>query len=175
MEDKKIIVVYKSKSGFTKKYAQWIANDLHCDLVCLENCNITEIERYDVVIFGGGLHAGKINGIKFIQKKIPLLAGKEIIVFATGATAPIPEEIERFKKDNIPQDLDITFFYFQSGLKYASMSVTDKLLMGGLKTFLKAKKPKTDTEQGTLDSIQSSYDYSNHSQIGPLINYIKGT
>ena len=63
----------------------------------------------------------------------------------------------------------------RSGLKYASMSVTDKLLMGGLKTFLKAKKPKTDTEQGTLDSIQSSYDYSNHSQIGPLINYIKGT
>ena len=98
MEDKKIIVVYKYKSGFTKKYAQWIANDLHCDLVCLENCNITEIERYDVVIFGGGLHAGKINGIKFIQKKIPLFAGKEIIVFATGALPLYQRRLKGLKK-----------------------------------------------------------------------------
>ena len=29
----KVIVVYKSKYGSTKKYAQWLAEDLSCDLV----------------------------------------------------------------------------------------------------------------------------------------------
>jgi menaquinone-dependent protoporphyrinogen IX oxidase len=96
MEDTKKVVVYKSKTGFTEKYAHWIADDLHCDAISLEKFSISDIARYDIVIFGGGIHAGKINGIKFINNNLPLLAGKRILVFATGATAPIPEEIERF-------------------------------------------------------------------------------
>ena len=90
MNDAKSIVVYKSKTGFTEKYAQWIADDLHCDAVCLEKFSISEVARYDALIFGGGIHAGKINGIRFIRNNLPLFAGKKMIVFATGATAPIP-------------------------------------------------------------------------------------
>lgn len=52
-----------------------------------------------------------MDGIKFIKNNISFFAGKKIIVFATGATAPIPEEVERFEKDNIPQRMDIAFFY----------------------------------------------------------------
>ena len=29
----KIIVIYKSKTGFTKRYAEWIAEELKCDIV----------------------------------------------------------------------------------------------------------------------------------------------
>lgn len=32
----KIVVVYKSISGFTKKYAEWIAEELEADLLRLE-------------------------------------------------------------------------------------------------------------------------------------------
>lgn len=173
MNDTKRIVVYKSKTGFTEKYAHWIADDLHCDVISLEKFNISEIAQNDVFIFGGGIHAGKINGIKFIKNNLPLLAGKKIIVFATGATAPIPEEIERFSKDNIPCGMDIAFFYFQSGMNYEKMHSADKWLMGALKTVLRVKKNKTDVEQGTLDAIQNSYDYSSREQTGPLIMYAK--
>lgn len=172
MDGKKIIVIYKSKTGFTEKYAHWIADDLQCDIVSLEKSIITGMAQYDIVIFGGGIHAGKIKGIKLFKNNISFIKDKKIIVFATGATAPIPEEIERFEKDNIPQGMDITFFYFQSGINYERMQGSDRLLMGVLKTVLKVKKNKSDTEQGTLDAIQNSYDYSNHSQIEPLCNYI---
>ncbi len=101
-----------------------------------------------------------------------MLAGKKIIAFATGATAAILEEIERFRKDNVPESMDIAFFYFQIGLNYAMMSAADKLLMGALKTALKLKKNKSDVEQGTFDAIQDSYDYSSRSQIEQLINYV---
>ncbi len=171
MNDAKRIVVYKSKTGFTEKYAHWIADDLHCDAICLEKFSISEIAQYDALIFGGGIHAGKINGINFIKNNLPLLAEKKMIVFATGAIAPIPEEIERFRKDNIPRDMDIAFFYFQSGMNYEKMHSVDKLLMGALKTVLRVKKIKSDVEQGTLDAIQNSYDYSSRDQIEPLIKF----
>jgi menaquinone-dependent protoporphyrinogen IX oxidase len=173
MDDKRIIVVYKSKTGFTEKYARWIADDLHCDIVCLEKFNIAEMVRYDVIIFGGGIHAGRVNGIKYIKNNMPFLAEKTVIVFATGATAPIPEEIERFRKDNIPDSMNIAFFYFQSGMNYARIHGTDRLLMGALKTVLTVKGNKSDVEKGTLDAIQKSYDYSSQSQIEPLTKYIK--
>ncbi|HOE56241.1 MAG TPA: flavodoxin domain-containing protein [Bacillota bacterium] len=59
MKGKKAIVIYKSKTGFTEKYANWIADDLQCDIVCLEEFNAAEISRYSIVVFGGGMHAAK--------------------------------------------------------------------------------------------------------------------
>ena len=173
MGNKKTLVVFKSKTGFTEKYAQWIADELHCDAISLEKINTSELAQYDVVIFGGGIHAGRINGIKFIKNNISLLAGKKVIIFATGATAPIPEEIERFRKDNIPSGMDTAFFYFQSGMNYAKMNGSDRFLMGVLKAALKVKKNKSEVEKGAMDAIQNSYDYSNRSQIEPLIKYAK--
>ncbi len=172
MNNMKKVVVYKSKTGFTEKYAHWIAENLHCDAVCLERFVISEAAQYDVIIFGGGIHAGRINGIKFIKNNVLLLAKKKIIVFATGATPSISEEVERFRKDNIPDGMDIAFFYFQSGMNYARMGGADKLLMGMLKAVLSVKKSKSDIEQGTINAIENSYDYSSQSQIEPLINFV---
>jgi menaquinone-dependent protoporphyrinogen IX oxidase len=172
MTKMKKVVVYKSKTGFTQKYAYWIAEDLHCEVINLEKFSISEADQYDIIIFGGGIHAGRINGIKFIQNNLSLLSNKKLIVFATGATPPIDKEVERFRQNNIPNTIDIAFFYFQSGMNYTRMGGTDKLLMGMLKAVLNAKKNKSDVEQGTIDAIQNSYDYSSQSQIEPLISYI---
>lgn len=172
MTNIKKIVVYKSNTGFTEKYAHWIAEDLCCDAVRLEQISTSEMSQYDVVILGGGIHAGRINGIRYIKKNISSMKIKRIIIFATGATPAIPEEIERFRKTNIPYGKDIEFFYFQSGMNYTKMHGTDKMLIGMLKAFLKMKKSKSDVEKGTADAIQNSYDYSNRNQLTPLINYV---
>ena len=76
MDIKKIIVVYKSRTGFTEKYAHWVAEGLHCDIVSLEKFSKSRMACYDVVIFGGGIHAGRISGIRFIKNNISLLAKK---------------------------------------------------------------------------------------------------
>lgn len=168
----KRIVVYKTKTGFTEKYAHWIAEDLGCEAVRLEKFSASQMSRYDVVIFGGGIHAGTINGIGFVKNNLSALENKKIIVFATGATPAIPSEIERFEKANIPPKNHISFFYFQSGMNYAKMHGRDKLLMSMFKAFLKLKKTKSDVEKGAADAIRHSYDYSNRDYIAPLIQYI---
>jgi flavodoxin len=172
MSDTKRVVVYKSKTGFTEEHARWIAEDLHCGAISLEKFNPSGLNGYDEIIFGGGIYAGRINGINFIKDNLSQLAGKRIIVFATGATPSIPEELERLKRDNIPDGADIAFFYFQSGLNYEKMHSGDRLLMGVFKIFLKTKKDKSNTEQGALNAIQNSYNYTDRKNIQPLVDYV---
>jgi flavodoxin len=57
----KTLVVYKSKTGYTKKYAEWIAEELSADILEVSKVNINILASYDTVIFGGSLHAVGIN------------------------------------------------------------------------------------------------------------------
>ena len=46
----KTIVVYKSKSGYTRTYAEWIAQEMGCDI--RENAELSDIIGYDTIICG---------------------------------------------------------------------------------------------------------------------------
>ena len=54
----RILVTYASKYGTTKRYAQWIAEDLACDLRDSREVNAELLKSYDILIHGGGLCAG---------------------------------------------------------------------------------------------------------------------
>ena len=57
----KIAIVYKSKYGSTKKYAQWIAQESSGDLFESSKVKAKKISEYDIIVFGGGLYAGGID------------------------------------------------------------------------------------------------------------------
>ena len=77
-------MIYKSISGFTKKYAEWIAEELKADLLEYKNTNIDQLRIYDLIIFGGSLHAVGISGVNIIKKNLHILTDKKIIIFTTG-------------------------------------------------------------------------------------------
>ena len=43
----KTVVVYRSKTGYTRKYAEWIAEELGCDIK--ENAKLSDITGYDMI------------------------------------------------------------------------------------------------------------------------------
>ncbi len=60
------IVIYKSQTGFTQKYAEWIAEELKADIFDILQVNVEMLQNYDTIIYGGGLYAGGINCVKLI-------------------------------------------------------------------------------------------------------------
>ncbi len=76
----KILVTYKSKTGFTKKYAKWIAEELNCETKDIKNVSSKDVAKYDLVIHGGWIFGGVISGCK----KIKSFAPKQLIVFGVG-------------------------------------------------------------------------------------------
>ena len=53
----KILVTYKSKTGFAKWYAEYIAKEVDANLMDIREVTAEIMSGYDVVVYGGGLYA----------------------------------------------------------------------------------------------------------------------
>lgn len=171
------IVVYKSKSGFTKMYGQLIAEELMCNAISIKDANIKKLKEYDTIIFGGGIHAGTINGLNSIKRMVNKLDNKKLVVFCTGATpAEETQNIEEIKNKNFSKAelIDIPFFYLQSGLNYSKMNIPGKIVMKMLCKMLERKEDKTEKDIAMANMIKESYDISDKKYINPLVHYLKG-
>lgn len=172
---KSILMIYRTDTGFTRKYAGWIAEKLSCETALWDDINHLDLTLYDVIIYGAGIHAGHIKGLKDFKKNIEALDKKKpIIVFATGG-APYTEAIfSKIKANNFSpnEQNNIAFFYFESGINYEKMSLLDKAIMKSYNKVLSLKNNKSEEEKGTSQAISSSYDNCNIENIVPLVDYV---
>lgn len=172
----KTIVIYNSQTGFTKKYAEWIAQSVNADCVEFSNAKKQDLSSYDAIVFGGWAFAGSITKLKWFKKNISNWAGKKLAVFCVGAS-PIenPDIQTDLPKNFTDEELKvIKWFYCPGGLDYDKMSVTSKTMMKMLAKSLETKKNKTQKDIEQAKMISSSYDISDIRYIKPIVEYIKG-
>jgi menaquinone-dependent protoporphyrinogen IX oxidase len=170
----KIIVICNSKTGFTKRYADWIAEELNCNVLPYNDMPNTVINANDIVIFGSRVHAGKVEHLDKVKSRF----GNQhnLIVFATGGT-PASEvtTIEKIWKGNFT-DTEmklIPHFYIQSGVNYEKMGLVDRGIMKIAAGIMSIKKDKSDSEAGFEQAIQNSYDVSSREYIMPLVRFVR--
>lgn len=173
----KTLVLYRSKSGFVKKYAEWLAEALGGDLREAGDVTMDMLETYDTVIYGGGLYAVGINGIKDFKKHLAQLAGKTVIVYACGASPGREEIYKEILDANFTEEERelIGFFYMRGGFDFSRLSSVDKILMRMMKWHIKRKKPeeRTPDERGMLAAYDTPVDFTNEREIQPIIDYIR--
>jgi menaquinone-dependent protoporphyrinogen IX oxidase len=174
----KTIVVYKSKTGFVKKYALWLAEELAADLFEASKFHINCLSGYNTVIYGGSLHAVGINGLRLITNNMDKLKGKKLVVFATGASPASGEVIEEITANNIPEELRdlVKVFYLRGGFDYNKLPFNDKVLMTLLKWKIrrkkKHKKELTRDEKGMLAAFSKPVDFTKKSFIDDIVEYV---
>jgi len=174
----KTIVVYKSKTGFVRNYAQWIAEELSADIFEVSKVNINMLTTYDTVVYGGSLHAVGINGVKFITKNIDKLKDKKLVVFASGASPSNEDVIEAVVNNNftLDQQKHIEFFYLRGGFNYNKLPPFDKALMTLLSWKIKIKKMQKKElipdEIGMLDFLDKPVDFTKRKNIEEIVTYI---
>ena len=169
-----IVVVYRSKTGFTKNYATWLARRLNCTILKGEKISVKDITHYDTIIYGSGLYAIGISGIKLITKNFELLKDKRLIVFAVGASPARKEIVPELVNANFPEEQrnKIEFHYLRGGFDYNRLSPFYKVLMQLKKHQLKnVKNPDADTK-GMLASYTRPLDFTNEKNLEPIINSI---
>lgn len=172
----KTVVVYKSKTGFTKTYAMWIADELHCDLKENNKLKLEDIISYDTIIYGGGMYACSVDGLNLIKNNYNELKDKNLIVWATGSNPGRKEEMDTvwqklFSKEQLE---NIAVFYLRGGFDYSKLSKGYKILMNMLKIKLKREKNPTEDVKGFLRAYEVPEDHRDKKNIQPLIDYVKG-
>ncbi|MFG6394104.1 MAG: flavodoxin domain-containing protein [Lachnospiraceae bacterium] len=173
-----ILIIYKSSTGFTKKYAEIISSELNCTLATYKNITPEIIQKYNTIVFGSRAHAGTIDGYKKIKKMLGNYPYCKFILFVTGATPSSAKDvINEFWQQNLtPAELaKIPHFYMPGGLCYEKMSLIDKIMMKGLAVMLKKKKDKNSYEKELENAIKNSYDISSGKYATPLISFLKST
>lgn len=176
----KILVCYKSVTGFTREYAQMIADELDCTAMDLKDVDAERVSQYDSVVFGGRCCAGAVDGLKKMKEYIEKSGVKTFVVFATGATPISAKDMieEAWKNNFTPEELSrIPHFYLPGGLRYEKMPLAERLMMKAfaavMKSKVKNKKDKTEEDREMERTISNSYDISSKAYIEPLVALLK--
>lgn len=172
----KTAVLYKSISGFTKTYAQWIAEELHSDLYSIEEVSPTLLSQYDLIVFGGSLHMVGIAGYKKLQKWLQKTEQPpKLVLFTTGASPQKEEAIEEVRNANLtPEEQKyIPFFYLRGGFDFDKLDLLNKVIMTLLKWKLKMTKNKTVDEIGMLNAYYTPMDFTRKEHLDELLREIK--
>lgn len=172
----KTLVIYKSKTGFTRKYAKWIAEELSADISEVSKVNINTLNKYDTIIYGGSLYAVGIIGVILIKKNINKLKDKKLVIFATGAS-PSRDNVKNEvidKNFTVDEQKNIKFFYLRGGFDYKKLNYFDKFLMTLLKWKIKSKKQKdlSADEIGMLTIYDKPVDFTDKKNIYQIITYV---
>jgi menaquinone-dependent protoporphyrinogen IX oxidase len=131
MKRKKILVAYQSKHGSTKQYAEWIQQDIKCDLVDIKNEGMPPLAKYDIIVMGGYIRAGDIVIAPFIKDHWGVLKGKQVVLFTTSGTPPHHSKIRIIYEKSFPEDIrkEIKYFPLPGRISSKDLTFFDKLLM----------------------------------------------
>ena len=120
----KTMVIYNSQTGFTKRYAEWIAEAAGADCLELSAAKKESMAAYDAIIFGGWACAGGISKLSWFKGNIDKWADKKLIAFCVGGSPIDNPEIEPALKKNFKEsELEkVSIFYCPGGFNYEKMS-----------------------------------------------------
>ena len=173
----KTLIIYNSQTGFTAKYAQWMAEATGAELLGFKEAKKKKpafFDDYEKIVFGGWVMGGSVCGLKWFEEQLAGWKDKMLAVFAVGATPGDADTADLFMKQTFggAQWSGITGFYCQGGLCYDKMSAGNRMLMKMLQKALKVKKDKTSADEEMERMIGSSYDISDRKYAEPVIAWI---
>jgi menaquinone-dependent protoporphyrinogen IX oxidase len=170
---KKILVAYSSKYGSTRKYAEWIASALSADLFDAQTVESKALSQYDVVIYGGGLYAGGIAGVKLVTQN----SCKKLIVFTVGLADPNTTDYSAILNKNFTPELlaETKFFHLRGGIDYKKLGPMHKFMMAMMKGMIQ-RKPESEQEpedKEFLNTYNAKVNFEDMKTIEPVISCVR--
>ncbi|WP_455716582.1 hypothetical protein [Anaerosporobacter sp.] len=159
-----MVIIYESKTGFTKKYANMLATKTKLKIFSVKE--ISKVKQDEDIIFLGWLKAGKIQGLNKIRKyNIKTVCGS-----GSGRTAEPSSDaiIARNKIEGIP------FFYLRGGcFPLKELKGMDKIMLSIFLKMLKNRKEKDERIEEAISNIENGFDGVKEENLGPVLEWLK--
>lgn len=177
---KKAIVIYSSKRGSTRQYAEWIAEDLskqcECKLVPFTESRNINLYEYDLIVYGGWIRGSGIVDFDNFRKQLDGELLEKLILFGVGIADETPENYMQVWSLNLgkidPRNEHKAVLYILGG-KYNPELVSgfDGMLMKVCKKVLTSGKTKDGEAQADmmLDRINNGCNLMKRNNINSLI------
>jgi menaquinone-dependent protoporphyrinogen IX oxidase len=175
----KTLVIYSSNYGHTKKYAQWLVEELNADICESENLKSKILNGYATILFGSSLYAGKNKAALLLLKHFEQIKDKKVVLFTCG----LGYVTNQSNIININNALDkvitpeirnkIKIFHVQGGIDYDNLSFLHKTMMKFLysKISKKSDNERNDEDREFLATYGQKIDFSDKKMLEPIIQY----
>ena len=177
----KTAVIYKSHYGATETYAKWLAEDLGADLLQSDRVKPADLQQYQIIVYGGGLYAGGINGIALLTKNFELIKDKALYLFTVGAADVTDPENLKNIRSSLEQKLPLAMreklhiYHLRGGMCYSKMSLIHRTMMNMMVKMLR-KKPENELraeDKIMLDTYGQDVNFTDRAAIVPLVADIR--
>lgn len=174
----KTLIIYTSQTGFTKKYAEWLAQKTGGDMLELKEAQKKDdafFAGYEAIVYGGWVMAASIVKVKWFLNKAASWKDKKLAVFCVGGSPNDNPDIEGMLKNMMTDEQReyIKAFYCQGGFNYERMNAPSRLAMKMFVSALKKKKDPTEEEKIMTQMVATSYDISDENYLEPIVDYLK--
>lgn len=170
------IILYRSKYGATKKYAEWLSEETGFPCIETKKAKIADVQKYDTIILGGGIYASGIAGLSFLKKHMEALEGKKCIVFCDGASPYEEAAFQEIIRHNMTGKLHaIPCFYCRGAWDLAAMGTVDRNLCKMLQKAA-AKKPPSQYEpweRALMEAGDGRCDWTDRKYLAPILEEIR--
>lgn len=170
------IILYQSKYGATKKYADWLVEETGYDCIETKDAKVANLQNYNVIILGGGVYASGIAGLQFIKKNIGRLGNKKIVVFAIGASPYDEKAIMQIRKMHFKDELrNIPLFYCRGAWDEEKMKFTDRTLCKMLQKVVAKQNPDEyePWQKALMCAAGQKCDWTDKAYLEALLKYIE--
>ena len=158
-----MLIVYESKTGFTKRYADMLA--AKTGLKVFRAKEISKVNQDEEIIFLGWMKVGRIQGLNKLRKyNVVAVCGS-----GTGRTAEPDTEtvIARNKLENIP------FFYLRGGcFPLKELKGMDKIMLSMFLKMLKSRKDNDEKTEESIAIIENGFDGVKEENLEPVLEWL---
>lgn len=121
MSPNRVLIVYRSILGATKRYANWLAEDLGCQSIGFRQLRAEMIEQSDAIVIMSGTYAGKMPLVGFLTRHWLTLKHKRVFIVAVGAVPPESPASEA-SFHSIPAEIREQIWYIKIPGRWAKRS-----------------------------------------------------
>lgn len=172
----KSIIIYKSKYGAAKEYADLLGEKIHCEAFENSHLNPKQINSFDTVLLCGGVYASHISGISFLKRNYKDLKDKKVVIFAVGAYPYSEQMISELKRQNLKGTMsNITLFYGRGIWNEETLTFKDRLLCNMVKKLAEKKSSSPDEPQGNslISILGKKENWIDIKYLEPVLDYLE--
>ncbi len=174
----KTLIIYTSQTGFTKKYAEWLAQKTGGDMLELKEAQKKDdafFAGYEAIVYGGWVMAASVVKVKWFLNKAASWKDKKLAIYCVGGSPNDNPDVEVMLDKLLDQEQReyIKAFYCQGGFNYERMNAPSRLAMKMFVSALKKKKDPTEEEKIMTQMVATSYDISDEKYLEPIVDYLK--
>lgn len=174
---KKQLIIYGSRYGSTKRYAERLAE--MTGLEAVEYKAVKDLGDYYRIVYLGSLYAGGVTGLKQTVGKMS--PQQELIVATVGLADPTDAanvaHIRQSIKDKIPAHFydESRLFHLRGAIDYTKLNLKYRLMMSLLaKKVAKLPEEQQNAEtRAMLETYGKQVDFVDFSSLQPIVDKIK--